>query len=141
MLKALGIYRREIKRIYFAKYLLFSACGALVGLGLAAAVQEPLAKQLRELYGSADQGVSNGIAALLASLLSVGIILLSVNQSLKKTDNLSVLDALFPVQKKQKVRMQYLLIGVMTAKSFPMTSVASTPTLPMAEKLRKSAAG
>ncbi len=115
MLKALGIDRREIKRIYFAKYLLVSACGALVGLGLAAAAQEPLAKQLRELYGSADQGVSNGIAALLASLLSVGIILLSVNQSLKKTDNLSVLDALFPVQKKQKVRRQYLLIGVMTA--------------------------
>ena len=31
MLKALGIDRREIRRIYFTKYILFSLCGALLG--------------------------------------------------------------------------------------------------------------
>lgn len=115
MLKALGIGRREIRRIYFAKYLLFSACGVLLGLAAAAAVRQPLVRQLQELYGAADNGVQAGIAALLAALLTEGIILLSVRRTLKKTDQLSALDALFPAQRKGRARTQYLLIGVVTA--------------------------
>ena len=115
MLKALGIGRRDVKRIYFSKYLLFSACGALIGLTAAAVIQEPLTKQLRELYGPAEQEVSAGIAALLAALLAVCLILLSVRQSLKKTDKLPALDALFQVQQKRNSWRQYLLIGSVTA--------------------------
>lgn len=114
MLKALGIGRKEIKRIYFTKYLLFSACGALLGLA-AAAARRPLAKQLRELYGTGESGASLVVFPLLAALLAEGIILLSVWHSLKKTDKLSALDALFQGQKKGRSRTQYVLIGAVTA--------------------------
>lgn len=115
MLKALGIDRRDIRRIYFTKYLLFSAVGALLGLGLAASLQGPLARQLRELYGTAEPGVSTAVAALLAALLTEGMILLSIQHSLRKIDKLSALDALFQGQKKNRGWTQYVLIGAVTA--------------------------
>lgn len=115
MLKALGIDRRDIRRIYFTKYLFFSACGATWGLALAAAVQAPLARQLRELYGAVGAGVSTVVAALLAALLTEGIILLSIGHSLRKTDRMSALDALFQHQKGKHGRTQYALIGAVTA--------------------------
>lgn len=115
MLKALGIGRKEIRRLYFAKYFLFSFCGALIGLGMAAILQKPLVKQLQELYGTAEQGGWKTLAALLAALLAEGIILLSIRHSLKKTDKLSALDAMFQTQRAGKGYGKYLLIGFVTA--------------------------
>lgn len=115
LLKALGVDRRDIRHIYFTKYLLFSAVGALLGLGLAVIVQEPLAEQLRELYGEAKQGTSTAVAAVLTALLTEGIILLSIWRTLRKTDRLSALDALFEPRKKGRGRTQYVLIGAVEA--------------------------
>lgn len=115
MLKALGIGRKEIRRLYFAKYLLFSLCGAFIGLGMAAILQKPLARQLQELYGTADQGGLKIFATLLAALLAEGIILLSIRHSLKKTDKISALDAMFQAQKAGKGYGKVLLIGFVTA--------------------------
>ncbi len=115
LLKALGIDRREIRRLYFTKYLLFSACGALLGLAAAMIVQGPLGKQLRELYGEGEQGVSTVAVPLLAALLTEGLILLSVWRSLRKMDRLSTLDALFQSQKKGRGWTQIVLIGAVTA--------------------------
>ncbi len=115
LLKALGIDRHGIRQIYFAKYILFSACGALLGLGLAAALQGPLAAQIRELYGTAAQGTPSAVAALLAALVTEGIILLSIWRSLRKMDRLSALDALFQSQKKGRNWTQRVLIGGVAA--------------------------
>lgn len=115
MLKALGIGRREIRRIYFTKYFLFSAVGGILGLAGAIAVKEPMGKQLRELYGTAEQSISTAIAAILAALLTEGVILFSIQRSLRKMDKLSALAALFQSQKKGRGRTQYVLIGAVTA--------------------------
>lgn len=115
MLKALGIDRREIQRIYFTKYALFSVCGALLGLAAAIIAQEPLGKQLRELYGTAGQGVAKAVPSLLTAFLTEGIILLSIWRSLRKTNKLSALDALFQSHKKGRGWTQYILIGAVTA--------------------------
>lgn len=115
MLKALGVGRRGTRRVYFTKYLLFSACGGILGLVLAAAVQAPLAGQLRELYGTAGQSTPSAMAALSAALLTEGIILLSIRHFLRKTDKLSALDALFQDQKKSRGWTRYVLIGGVTA--------------------------
>ncbi len=115
MLKALGIDRRDIRHIYFTKYLLFSAVGALLGLTVARIAQEPLAHQLRELYGEAEHGSAMAVIAILAALLTEEIILLSIWRSLRKMDKLSALDALFWQQKKNGGWTQYVLIGAVTA--------------------------
>lgn len=115
MLKALGIDRREIRRIYFVKYLLFSAVGAMLGLSAALIVKKPLSSQFRELYGMAEKGASTIATAVFAAVLTEGVLLLSVHRSLRKTDKLSALDALFQRQKKNRGWTQYVLIGVVTA--------------------------
>jgi len=115
MLKALGIGRKEIRRLYFAKYLLFSLCSALIGLVMSAIIQKPLVKQLQELYGSADWGGWRMLVAFLAALLAEGIILFYIRHSLKKTDKLSALDAMFRTQRAGKGYGKYLLIGFVTA--------------------------
>lgn len=115
MLKALGVSRKEIKRIYFMKYILFSACGALIGMVTAIAAQRPLTRQLQELYGAAKGSLSTVVICLLAAFVTEGIILLSVWHSLRKTDKLSALDALFQGQRKDRGWTQYILISVVTA--------------------------
>lgn len=115
MLKALGIGRGEIKRIYFAKYLLFSVCGALLGLVGAIAAWGPLARQVRELYGMGEKRAAAFICALLTAFLTEGMILFSVWHSLRKMDSLSARDALDQGQKKGSGWTQYVLIGAVTA--------------------------
>lgn len=115
MLKALGIGKREIKRLYFSKYVLFSACGGLLGLGASTVLRGPLEQQIRELYGASDNGAQAAAAALCAAAVVEAVILLCVWRSLKRTDQLSVLAALFPVQEQRRDWRQYLLIGLVSA--------------------------
>lgn len=115
MLKALGIGKREIKRLYFSKYILFSVCGGLLGLGASAILRGPLEQQIRELYGASDNGAQAAALALCAAAVVEAVILLSVWRSLKRTDRLSVLATLFPGQERQRNWRQYLLIGLVSA--------------------------
>lgn len=107
--------RKEVRKIYFTKYVIFSVLGALLGLSAAAVAQKPLMKQLRELYGMGDNGAVSAVIALLTALFTQGIILLSVRHSLRKTDKMSALHALFQAQKKGRGIIQYILIGTVTA--------------------------
>lgn len=117
MLKALGIGKKKIRQIYFSKYVLLASCGALVGLVFAYLIQGPLVKQMQELYGVAKSGWQTGIFSVLAVMLTEGIILFSIRKGLKRTEKLSVLEALFlePREEKKKEYLQYLLIGFVTA--------------------------
>lgn len=114
MLKALGIGKREIKRIYFSKYILFSVCGALLGLTASAVLQGPLEQQIRELYGASDSSAQAALALCAATVVEA-VLLLSVWHNLKKTDQLSTLAALFPVREQKQNWRQYLSIGIVSA--------------------------
>lgn len=115
MLKALGLGKREIKGLYFSKYVLFSLCGGLLGLGAAAVLQGPLEGQIRELYGPSNSGTQAAAFALLAVAAAEAVILLSVWRSLKRTDHLSALTALFQAREQKQNWRQYLLIGLVAA--------------------------
>lgn len=115
MLKALGVGRRGIKRLYFSKYVLFSVCGGLLGLGASAVLQRPLEQQIRELYGTSGGGAQPAAFALCAVAVVEAVILISVWHSLKKTDRLSALAALFPVREQKQNWRQYLLISFVSA--------------------------
>lgn len=115
MLKALGVGKKEIRGLYFSKYVMFSACGALAGLIAAAALKAPLEGQIQELYGTADTGIQMGVFSLSAVIFAEGVILLSIRHCLKKTDRLSALEALFS-QQNQSVRLgRYVPIGAAVA--------------------------
>lgn len=115
MLKALGVEKAEIRRIYFMKYLLFSVCGGIAGLLAAFALKTPLAGQMKELYGVSEKGWQTAGLSLATVIFTEGIILLSILRSLKKMDGLTVLEALFSAQKKKNGRGRYGIIGLVSA--------------------------
>lgn len=78
MLKALGIGKKEIRKLCFSKYLFFSFCGAMAGLAAAALWKEPLTGQMQELYGTADTGAAMVVFSLSAVILTEGIILITI---------------------------------------------------------------
>lgn len=116
-LKALGIEKSDIKRIYFSKYLMFSFCGAVIGLAAAFLLRLPLGEEIREFYGTGDNGIISCILSISAAAVAEGVILLAVWKILKKTDDMPPVEAMVSANDSEKSgrRGQYLLIGFVTA--------------------------
>lgn len=117
LLKAIGTSRRDLKKIYFAKYFLLTGLGGIIGFVAAGLVQAPLAKQMQDLYGKGEGSAGPWLLAFLTAAVLVGLIMLFVWRKLKATDQVTALEAMFvkPVAETQANRRQYLLIGVVTA--------------------------
>ena len=94
MMKAIGMPKQEIRRLYFLKYLALSGFGAACGLLLAFLTKSALSAQMRELYGASGNAGLELLAAFAGAALTEGILLLSVRRTLKRTERLSAIEAL-----------------------------------------------
>ena len=114
MLKAIGIPKEEIRRLYFLKFLTLSFLGAVCGLGLAFASKGVLSAQMRELYGASENGWLEFLAAFAGAALTEGILLRSVRRTLKPTEKRSAVEALTGQTRDRKPRHlpspQYLIV-------------------------------
>ena len=95
MLKAVGISRRDIRKLYMSKYLILSVVGCMTGVIAAIITAKPVGAQMRELYGNAGNIGLIYALMILGALAAEGVILLSVHRTLRRTDRLSAADALF----------------------------------------------
>lgn len=121
LLKALGISGKDIRRMYFAKYVCLSGTGALVGYLLAFLLQGPLMKQMQELYGASRSGWLTMCSACVAVILGEGLLLLMIRYNLKKTEKYTVSEAMSGSRTQKKRAGSYLFIGlVMSAGAFLM---------------------
>ena len=123
MLKAVGISRRDIRRLYFSKYLVLSAAGCMAGVILAVILAKPLSAQMRELYGDAGNTAVIYILMLIGSLATEGVILLSVLRILRRTDRLSAVEAMFCRGNFGKNRNLWIPLMVITAAAMFMILV------------------
>lgn len=94
MMKAIGISRKDIRRLYMSKYLLLSVTGCIAGTALACVLAVPLGRNMRELYGEADNAVLVYAAMIAGAVLAEAVILLSVRRVLRKTEKISAVAAL-----------------------------------------------
>lgn len=94
MMKAVGLSGKDIRRLYMAKYLLLSVTGCIVGSALACVLAIPLGRNMRELYGEADNAVLVYAGMIAGAVLAEAVILLSVRRILRKTEKLSAVTAL-----------------------------------------------
>ncbi|MCR5251618.1 MAG: FtsX-like permease family protein [Lachnospiraceae bacterium] len=94
MLKALGLSPRDIRKIYTLKYVLLSFTGGLAGAVAALLLSGPLGRQMRELYGPAQNTAGIVIVALIGILLTEGLILGFVKSYLKKNDRMTAVEAI-----------------------------------------------
>ena len=115
LLKALGVGRVQIRRLYLTRYLLLAFCGAFAGLLAAFLLKIPLEKQIQELYGAAFDGFRTVVLAFAAVWAAEGILLMSVRRDLKRMDTLTALEALFSTREGQTGAGQYRLIGFVAA--------------------------
>ncbi len=115
MMKAVGISRSDIHGLYFFKFMILSAAGAFIGELCALMISLPLCRQMKDLYGMPENtALVYFISA--AGVLSVeGLILLSVHRTLRVTDSLSAVEALYGTGRFEKKKNRYLFIAVITA--------------------------
>lgn len=113
MLKALGVGKVQIRRLYMAKYLVFAVCGAGAGFLAAVLLSSPLERQIRELYGEPDSGLQAIISGMAAIAVTEGIFLFFILQFLKRVERLSALEALFSSREQGRKAgwKQSLLVG------------------------------
>lgn len=114
MLKAVGIAKKDIQRLYLAKFVLLSVTGAAAGLIFAYCLSKPLSEQMRELYGAEVSGVAVYAASVCSVILVAGILLLSIRRTLKRIERLSAVEALNGSGGKKK-KHPYLSVGAVTA--------------------------
>ncbi|MGN0977830.1 MAG: FtsX-like permease family protein [Faecousia sp.] len=125
MLKAIGMPKEEIRRLYFLKFLALSLLGAVCGLVLAFASKGALSAGMRELYGASENGWLGFLAAFAGAALTEGILILSVRRTLKSTEKRSAVEALTGQPGGSKQRRlpapQYIIVAfVITLGMFLM---------------------
>lgn len=124
-LKALGVSKRDVKRLFFEKYLVFSACSAVSGAAAAVILKIPLGAELRKLYGNANNGFIGIILGVAAAVLAEGILLLAIRKIISKTDKLSPIDAMssYSGEKTKSSRSRFIITGITAALCMFITLV------------------
>lgn len=102
IMKAMGISKKDIRKLYFIKYALLSTVSAVVGVCIAMAISNPLGRQIKQLYGNCQKSALMFGMACMGTVLISGITLLSIWKMLKKTEKMSALQALFMLHNKTK---------------------------------------
>ena len=119
MLKAIGIPKGDIRKLYHLKFLALSGLGAVCGLLLALLSKGTISAQMQELYGASEDGWTGFIVALAGIALTEGILLRSVRRTLKRTEKLSAVEALTGQHQRNKQSRlpspQYLMVALVIA--------------------------
>ncbi len=123
MLKAVGISRRDIRELYMSKYLILSVVGCMTGIIAAIITAKPVGAQMRELYGNAGNIGLIYALMILGALAAEGVILLSVNRTLRRTDRISAADALYGRGSFGKKKNLWLPAMIITAAAMFMILV------------------
>ncbi len=123
MLKAVGISRKDIRRLYISKYLLLSVIGCILGVILAGVIAVPLGRNMKALYGEADNPVLIHVLMILGAVISEVVILFSVSHILRKSEKISAVEALRGREGKGRRRNLWIPISVITAAAVFMMMV------------------
>ena len=122
LLRAVGYDGSAVRKIYLKRYSFFAGIGAVMGIGLAYVMKEPLQAQMQELYGKGEGGSMVFLLGMLGALLNQGILLLSVRKTLirelKGTVLLGMQGALHKKGVFQEWKQYALLFIVIAAGTF-----------------------
>ena len=120
MLKAIGISRKDIRQMYFLKFLGLSGLGAVTGLVLAVLTENVVSSHMQELYGVPENTRLPFVIAFFGTVLTEGILLLSIRRTLKRVEKLSAVEALAGKKGSRKSRQNLIVAAVIGMGVFLM---------------------
>lgn len=127
ILKALGISKKEIQKIFTLRYLILSLFGGIIGLGVSFLIFKPLGDQMQQLYGGANNQIIPILLSLVGMFVFVAIIMLFVYRLLRRINRVTALEALagYEDKKAKKKRngnrnRQYCIVIVVALGVFLM---------------------
>jgi len=94
MMKAVGMNRKDVRSIYFTKYLVLSVLGMVIGIVLAYLVKAPLQEKLNDLYGTFSSGMVSVVAAIFGAAFTQALMLRSIMKTINKTQRMSTIEAM-----------------------------------------------
>ena len=105
MLKALGISRKEIQKLYFLKYTAIAAASFVAAICISMVLSSPFSRQIRELYGNGQNTATMVCMAALGSGIASGTTLLTIRKMMKRIEKMSALQALFDISDSRKKKL------------------------------------
>lgn len=117
MLKAIGIRQKNIRRMYFQKYMLLSVVAATAGVVLALILQPLLMKRMQELYGPSPKEMLSILWTIIGSIFIGTLMILLIWNILRTTEKMTALLALrdeYNRIRKKRLGEYGLLIIVLT---------------------------
>ena len=115
ILKAVGISKKGIRRLYFSKYLLLSLVGCVAGVVGALLTSRPLGAKMRELYGDPGNMAAAYLWMSVGAMAAEGAILFAVSGALSRMEKLSAIEALYGPGGFGKRKSLYIPMSVITA--------------------------
>ncbi len=102
LLKAIGINAKDIRKLYFSKYVFLAVAGVVVGSISALALKNPFAMQAHRLYGMASNDSLCFVMAIIFGVMMALLQLHSVWRSLKKIEEISAIKCLQGIHEEKK---------------------------------------
>ncbi|MBR6089375.1 MAG: FtsX-like permease family protein, partial [Anaerolineaceae bacterium] len=134
MMKAIGISRRDIHNLYFSKFLILSLIGALIGVIAVLVISVPLRRQMNDLYGMPENMLVIYLLSAFGIMAVEGLILFSVHRTLRTTNKLTAVEALYGIGRFENKKNRYFFISVITAAATALIlipqNIASTLSSP-----------
>ncbi len=122
VLKAVGLYDKDIIKLYIAKYTLIAFVGSLSGYSLSLFLKEILLEDIRLYMGVQDQKGIDGLLGILGAMVIGLIIIAYVHHILKKIKKVSVMEAIRygDVQEQSPSYQKFLLSksNLLTSNAF-----------------------
>lgn len=94
VMKAIGLPRQDIRRIYMAKYIILAALASCCGYGLSLFTARLFTANISLYLGAAPKGLLQYIVPLLAVSLSFGIVVLFCRLILRRFNRITAIEAL-----------------------------------------------
>ena len=99
ILKAIGISKIDIRKMFMKRYLILIICGAIIGLSISFLMYQPLSKQMQSLYGVSEHKMASILFSIIGTVILSLVIMLFVKRLLSKINKMTALEGLNGIEK------------------------------------------
>lgn len=120
MLRAFGVDKKEVRRLYFGKYAAIACVGAVLGMIAAWLLAPCLSRKMQELYGTTAKPWQTLLFSIIGAAGVTGCMLLFIRGILRRLERITALSAMLGGQEKAGGGQKGYLIVIAAVCTFLM---------------------